>query len=79
LVLVGEERGLGVDIAPPAEGFPRTPLDMWRLAVDAQRSGVILIAKLSLEFCFLGFLEIHKSTALRLLERAVAMAHRGLW
>jgi hypothetical protein len=52
---------------------------MWRLAVDAQRRGVILIAKLSLEFCFLGFLEIRKSTALRLLERAVAMAHRGLW
>jgi hypothetical protein len=77
LALTGEERGLGADIAPPAGGFPRSPMDMRRLAVDALRRGAILIAKLSLEFRLLGFLEIRKTTALRLLERAVVMVPLG--
>jgi hypothetical protein len=50
---------------------------MLQLAVDALRRGAILVAKLNLDFQILGFLEIQKSTALRLLERAVAMDPPG--
>jgi hypothetical protein len=52
-------------------------MEMQRLAVDARRRGAILVAKLNLDFMLLGFLEIWESTALRLLERAVAMAPPG--
>jgi hypothetical protein len=45
--------------------------------MDALRRGAILIAKLSSEFQLLGFLEIQRSTTLRLLERAVALAAAG--
>jgi hypothetical protein len=74
LVLAGEVRGMVAEIVPPGGRFPRSPMEMLRLAVDALWRGVILVAKLNLDFQLLGFLEIWKSTALRLLERAVAMA-----
>jgi hypothetical protein len=77
LVLAGEDRGRVAEIAPPGGGFPRTPMEMQRLAVDARRRGAILVGKLNLEFVLLGFLEIWESTAFRLLERAVVMAPPG--
>jgi hypothetical protein len=77
LVLAGEGRGRVAEIAPPGGGFPRTPMEMQRLAVDARRRGAILVGKLNLEFVLLGFLEIRESMALRLLERAAAMALPG--
>jgi hypothetical protein len=77
LVLAGEVRGMAAEIAPPGGGFPRSPMEMQGLAVDVLRRGAILVAKLNLDFQLLGFLEIQKSTALRLLERAVAMAPPG--
>jgi hypothetical protein len=77
LALAGEGRGRVAEIAPPGGGFPRTPLEMQRLAVDARRRGAILVGKLNLEFVLLGFLEIRESTAFRLLERAAAMAPPG--
>jgi hypothetical protein len=77
LVLAGEVRGMVAEIAPPGGGFPRSPMEMQRLVVDARRRGAILVAKLNLDFMLLGFLEIRESTALRLLERAVAMAPPG--
>jgi hypothetical protein len=77
LVLAGEDRGRVVEIAPPGGGFPSSPMEMQRLAVDARRRGAILVGKLNLDFVLLGFMEIRESTALRLLERAVAMAPPG--
>jgi hypothetical protein len=74
LVLAGEDRERMVEIAPPEGGFHSTPMEMQRLAVDARRRGAILVGKLNLDFVLLGFLEIRESTALHLLERAVAMA-----
>jgi hypothetical protein len=52
-------------------------MDKQRLVVDALRRDAILIAKLSLGFQPLGFLEIRKSTTLRLQERIVAMVPPG--
>jgi hypothetical protein len=78
LVLVGEERGLAAEVAPPAGGFTLSPVELRQRGVDALRRGAILIAKLSSEFQLLGFLEIRQSTALRLLERAVTMAALGI-
>jgi hypothetical protein len=63
--------------ALPAGGFPRSPMEMRRLAMDALRRCAILIAKLSLDFHLLGFVEIRIATALRLLERAIAMVPPG--
>jgi hypothetical protein len=77
LVLAGEERGLAAEVAPPAGGFPRSPVELRQRSMDALRRGAILIAKLSSEFQLLGFLEIWRSTTLRLLERAVALAALG--
>jgi hypothetical protein len=77
LVLAGEERGLAAEVAPPVGGFPRSPVELRQRGVDALRRGAILIAKLSSEFQLLGFLEIRRSTALRRLERAVALAPPG--
>jgi hypothetical protein len=77
LVLAGEVRGRVAEIAPPGGGFPRSPMEMRELAVDARRRGAILVGKLNLDFMLLGFLEIQELTALRLLERAVAMAPPG--
>jgi hypothetical protein len=77
LVLAGEERGLATEVALLAGGFPRSPVELRQRRVDALRRGAILIAKLSCEFQLLGFLEVPRSTALRLLERAVALAPLG--
>jgi hypothetical protein len=77
LVLAGEVRGMVAEIATLGGGFPRSPVEMQRLAVDARRRGAILVAKLNQDFMLLGFLEIRESMALRLLERAVAMAPPG--
>jgi hypothetical protein len=77
LVLAGEVRGMVAEIAPPGGGFPRSPMEMQKLAVDARRRGAILVAKLNLDFMLLGLLEIRESTALRLLERKAAMAPPG--
>jgi hypothetical protein len=77
LVLAGEVRGMVAEIAPPGGRFPRSLMEMQRLAVDAHRRGAVLVVKLNLDFMLLGFLEIRESTALRLLERAVAMAPHG--
>jgi hypothetical protein len=52
-------------------------MDLQRLAVDAQRRGAVLIAKRNWAFRVVGFLEIKESTAMRLLERAVAMVPPG--
>jgi hypothetical protein len=52
-------------------------MDLQRLAVDAQRRGAVLIAKRNQAFRVVGFLEIKESTAIRLLERAVAMVLLG--
>jgi hypothetical protein len=77
LVLAGEERGLAAEVAPLVGGFPRSPVELRQRSVDGLRRGAILIAKLSSEFQLLGFLEIWRSTTLRLLERAVALAALG--
>jgi hypothetical protein len=61
LVLAGEERGLAIDVAPPAGGFPCSPVELRQRGVEALRRGAILVVKLSVEFQLLGFLEIRRS------------------
>jgi hypothetical protein len=70
LALLGEERGLAVDLAPPSVVPPRTSAELWRLAVDSRRRGAVLLMKCNTAFRFVGFLELRESTANRLMERA---------
>jgi hypothetical protein len=58
LVLVREKRGLAAEVALPASGFPRSPVELRQRGVDALRRGAILVTKLSNNFQLLGFLEI---------------------
>jgi hypothetical protein len=77
LALIGVETGITTENAPPAGGFPRLPMDLQRLAVDAQRRGAVLIVKRNQTFRLVGFLEIRESTAMRQLEWAMAIAPPG--